>query len=155
MRPVSAATHNTHNGRSWINSSEDGTWWCNPQPRIMEHRNLKDNTLSEHWAREPERERERERVRQRCILWWQMLSPCCPIKHLETAASRDTFWIISTENGAVWGRKIEGIRRSKHRYEDSWGPLFSQEWGHYSVHTLEEDMKHIVPAFIYISPAYF
>ncbi len=53
---VSATTHNTHCGRGWINSSEDGTCWCNPQPRIMEHHNLKDNALSEQRAREPERE---------------------------------------------------------------------------------------------------
>lgn len=53
--PAAATAHNTHCGRGWINSSEDGTLWCNPQPRIMEHRNLKDNTLSEQWAQEPQR----------------------------------------------------------------------------------------------------
>lgn len=113
---------------------------CNPQPRIMEHRNLKDNALSGHWAREPERE------------WGSDASyggRCSRTKRPETAASRDTFWIILTENGAVWGGKIERVRRNKHRYEAHKNEVITV------FRTLEEDMKRIVPAFIYISPAYY
>lgn len=50
-----------------------------------------------------------------------MLSLCSPIKHLETAAGRGTFWVILTENGAVWiGGKVKGAQRRKHSYGVRW-----------------------------------
>lgn len=64
----------------------------------MEHRNLKDNALSEHRLG-------RQRERQGCLLLWQMLSLCAPIKHLEAAAGRDILRFILTENGGFVRQK--------------------------------------------------
>lgn len=95
--PAAAAAHNTHCGRGWINSSEDGTLWCNPQPRIMEHRNLKDNTLSEQWAQEPQRGRA-ERNGDSRHFHCKALSSILRRRRAETHSG-----FILTENEAVCG----------------------------------------------------
>lgn len=100
--PAAATAHNTHCGRGWINSSEDGTWWCNPQPRIMEHRNLKDNTLSEQWAQEPQRgrgERNRDCRHFHCTALSNILRQ-------QSAETHSGF--ILTENEAVCGEEGKG-----------------------------------------------
>lgn len=72
-----------------------------------------------------------------------------------------------TENVAVLRRKGKGgSRRSKHRYDGCWrsGAVFpdAKRFSQFSsflktevitmLHTLEEDIKPIVPSLIYISP---
>lgn len=97
--PAAATAHNTHCGRGWINSSEDGTLWCNPQPRIMEHRNLKDNTLSEQWAQEPQRGRAERNGDSRHF-------PCKGLSSILRQRRAETHsGFILTENGAVCGNK--------------------------------------------------
>lgn len=159
---VSATTHNTHCGRGWINSSEDGTWWCNPQPRIMEHRNLKDNALSEQRAREPERGRDAS-YRGRCF-------HCAPLSNILRQQQAETHFGLSWQKMEPFeAEKVKGIQGSKHRYEDCWrsevvSPA-AEQFSEFSsflknevitmLRTLEEDIKPIVPSLIYISHAFY
>lgn len=103
-RPVSTTACNTHCGSCWINSSEDDTWWCNPRPRIMEHRNLKDNTLSEQQVWEPERGTDAS-YHGRCFL-------CAPLSNIlrQQQQPETHSGFIWTENGAF--RRQKGKRHS-------------------------------------------
>lgn len=104
--PAAATAHNTHCGRGWINSSEDGTLWCNPQPRIMEHRNLKDNARSEQWAQEPQRGRA-ERNGDSRHFHCKALSSILRRQQAETHSG-----FILTENEAVCGNNKKGGRET-------------------------------------------
>lgn len=118
--PAAATAHNTHCGRGWINSSEDGTLWCNPRPRIMEHRNLKDNTLSEQWAQEPRRGRAERNGDSRHF-------PCKGLSSILRRRRAETHsGFILTENEAVCGNKKgegEGRQpRSSLHFTSAYGP---------------------------------
>lgn len=103
--PAAATEHNTHCGRGWINSSEDGTLRCNPQPRIMEHRNLKDNALSEQWAPEPRRGRAVRNGDSRHFF------PARAYRvSRDGGGQRHISGFILTENEAVCGNKRGGRR---------------------------------------------